>query len=143
MPDRYLVRVTGDRGQEIDSAETPARPSPPVDAVETTFPALRELGAYKVRIAATEDGRSSVYGWDVDGCMVTLRRGHGPLAVKRRGGDLHARLGQADRGWQLRRRTPATTGAIGWWRTHATTGAIRWQRLPRPAISPSLRARPG
>lgn len=46
-----------------------------------------------VRIAATEDGRSSVYGWDVDGCMVTLRRGHGPLAVKRRGGDLHARLG--------------------------------------------------
>lgn len=93
MRDRYLVRVTGDRGQEIDSAETPARPSPPVDAVEATFPALRELGAYKVRIAATEDGRSSVYGWDVDGCTVTLRRGHGPLAVKRRGGDLHARLG--------------------------------------------------
>ena len=55
-----------------------ARLSPPVEAVEATFPALRELGAYKVRIAATEDGRSSVYAWDVDGCMVTLRRGHGP-----------------------------------------------------------------
>ena len=52
-----------------------------------------KLGAYKVRIAATEDGRSSVYGWEVDGCMVTRRRGHGPLAVKRRGGDLYAMFG--------------------------------------------------
>jgi hypothetical protein len=40
------------------------------------------LGAYKVRIAATEDGRSSVYGWDVDGCTVILCRGHGPLAAE-------------------------------------------------------------
>ena len=38
MRDRYLVRVTGDRGQEIDSAETPAQPSPPVDAVRSNVP---------------------------------------------------------------------------------------------------------
>jgi hypothetical protein len=68
----YLVRVTDKQGHEIAAAETGTRPSPPVEAVEAMFPALRDLAAYKVTIT-TEDGSAREYGWDVDGYMVTLR----------------------------------------------------------------------
>lgn len=73
MSGTFLVRVTDSHGHEIASAETPVRPSPPVESVEAMFPALRELRAYKVRITADEDGPGSAYGWDVDGHLVTLR----------------------------------------------------------------------
>jgi len=94
------------------------------------YPAMTCHGPTPVKTMETTC-QSSVYGWDVDGCMVILRRGHGPprSEAARRWSTCQARLSRSR--VAVAAPNPATTGAIG------------WQRLPRPAISPSLRARPG
>lgn len=67
-----LVPVTDGDGNQVASASTSTRPAPPVEAVEAMFPGLRARSSYKVRVSATEDGRSWEYGWDVDGHLVRL-----------------------------------------------------------------------